>query len=113
MTIERVPSSASSATPFRRREPAAAAASTMIGVSAGATAAWSGVLESWFEALDQTPFAVGVERAIAQVAGIHVDGADLWMQIEFAEGVVPSLILRVTPGMSVRDALEAVQRMLR
>jgi hypothetical protein len=85
----------------------------MVWEAAGATAAWTGVLESWFEALDQTSFMVGVDRAIAQVAGIHVDGADLWMQIEFAEGAAPSVILRVTPGMSVRDALDAVQRMLR
>jgi hypothetical protein len=85
----------------------------MIREPAGATGAWGGVLESWFEALDQRPFEAGVTRAIAQVTGIHVDGADLWMQIEFAEGVAPSVVLRVTPGMSVRDALERVQRMIR
>jgi hypothetical protein len=68
---------------------------------------------AWFDVLDQRRFTVGHERLTAQVAGIHVVGADTWIQIEFAEDRQRSLLLQLTPETGVGAAVEAIEHSLR
>jgi hypothetical protein len=64
----------------------------------------------WFKALDCRCFAVGAERWIAQVVGIHVVGIDVWIQLESATGALRSLTLRVTRGATLPEVLEMIER---
>lgn len=68
---------------------------------------------AWFDVLDQRRFTVGHERLTAQVAGIHVVGADTWIQLEFAEDQQRSLLLQLTPETGVGAAVEAIEHSLR
>jgi hypothetical protein len=74
--------------------------------------AWSGGAQWWFAALDQRCFAAGTERWTAQVVGIHVDGFDVWIQLESAGTPFRSLLLHVRPGMHLFDAVEAIETMI-
>ena len=69
------------------------------------TRATSAVVQWWFSAFDQKLVAVGAERWIAQVVGIHVDGPDLWIQLAAAADPSRSAVLHITSGMRVDDAL--------
>ena len=64
----------------------------------------------WFSALDYRCFAVGAERWIAQVVGVHVVGDDVWVQLESAIGALRSLTLRITRGMTLPEVLEMIER---
>lgn len=72
--------------------------------SAGTTLA----RESWFDLLDQRRFIVGSARLTAQVAGVHVVGADTWIQLGFVEDASRSMLLHLTPGTPVSAAVEAI-----
>jgi hypothetical protein len=63
----------------------------------------------WFSALDQKVVAVGAERWVAQVVGIHVDGPDLWIQIAAAADPTRSAVLHITSGMRIEDALARIE----
>lgn len=88
------------------------APSTVAGSVDVVKGAGSGAAQWWFAALDQRCFAVGALRWTTQVVGIHVHGLDVWIQLESAEEPVRSLVLHVTPGMQLFDALEAIERMI-
>ena len=68
--------------------------------------------ESWFDLLDQRRFVVGGQHWTAQVAGVHVAGLDVWVQIEFEEDRRRSVLLRLTPDTGIAGAIEAIQRLL-
>ncbi|MGH9722628.1 MAG: hypothetical protein ACRD8O_20650 [Bryobacteraceae bacterium] len=76
------------------------------------TGPWSGAAQWWFAALDRRSFVVGGTEWIVHVAGIHVARFDVWVQLDLA-GVAPrSLVLRITRGMNVPDALAAIETMI-
>jgi hypothetical protein len=63
----------------------------------------------WFTALDQRVVAVGAERWMAQVVGIHVDGPDLWIQLAAAGDPSRSAVLHVTAGMRLAAESASVE----
>ena len=69
--------------------------------------------DAWFDILDQRRFLVGRQQLTAQVAGIHVVGANTWIQLEFAEDHHRSLLLQLPPGMGVGAAVDAIHDLLR
>lgn len=69
--------------------------------------------DAWFDILDQRRFQVGRQQLTAQVAGIHVVGANTWIQLEFAEDQRRSLLLQLPPGMGVGAAVDAIHDLLR
>ncbi len=69
--------------------------------------------ESWFNLLDQRSFFHGDERLTARVAGVHVDGLDTWIQLEFEEDRRRSLLLYLAPGTNVGAAVDAIHSSLR
>jgi hypothetical protein len=69
--------------------------------------------DAWFDVLDQRRFMIGRQQLTAQVAGIHVVGANTWIQLEFAEDVRRSLLLQLPPGMGVGAAVDAIHELLR
>ena len=68
--------------------------------------------ESWFDLLDQRSFFHGDERLTARVAGVHVDGLDTWIQLEFEEDRRRSLLVYLAPGSSVGAAVDAIHTSL-
>ena len=76
------------------------------------TGPWSGAARWWFQALDHRQFAVAGQHWTAHVAGIHMVSFDVWVQLDLA-GVTPcSLVLHITRGMNVPDALAAIESMI-
>ena len=76
------------------------------------TGPWSGAARWWFEALDHRQFAVAGQHWTAHVAGIHMMRFDVWVQLELA-GVTPrSLVLHITRGMNVPEALATIESMI-
>lgn len=69
---------------------------------------WNTAARRWFEALDRKAITVGGTRWVAQVVGIHGDLPDLWIQLESRHHTRRSLLLHVTLGTSVDDALAAI-----
>jgi hypothetical protein len=84
----------------------------MTGTAEILTGPWCGAARWWFGALDCRSFVVGGREWTAHVAGIHVAGFDVWIQLDLA-GIVPrSLVLHITRGMNVPDALAAIESMI-
>ena len=76
------------------------------------TGPWSGAARWWFKVLDRRHFAVAGQNWTAHVAGIHMARFDVWVQLDLS-GVTPrSLVLHITRGMNVPDALEAIESMI-
>lgn len=76
------------------------------------TGPWSGAARWWFQALDHRQFAVAGQHWTAHVAGIHMVRFDVWVQLDLA-GVTPrSLVLHITRGMNVPEALAAIESMI-
>jgi hypothetical protein len=67
----------------------------------------------WFDLLDQRPVTVDQECWTAQVFGVHVAGADAWIQLEFEEDRRRSLLLHVTPLTGIGAAIDAIRAALR
>jgi hypothetical protein len=76
-------------------------------------AAYSGMAHWWFTALDQRAVLVGAERWLTRVMGIHVDGFDLWIQIEAAAQQIRSFVIRVREPMSVEQAVAEIEQRIR
>jgi hypothetical protein len=88
------------------------ARSIMTGTAEILTGPWCGAARWWFGALDCRSFVVGGREWTAHVAGIHVARFDVWIQLDMA-GVVPrSLVLHITRGMNVPDAVAAIESMI-
>ena len=69
--------------------------------------------QEWFDLLDQRRFDVEHECWTAQVFGVHVAGAEAWIQLEFAEDRRRSLLLHVTALTGISAAVEAIRAALR
>ena len=69
--------------------------------------------QEWFDLLDQRRFTVDHESWTAQVFGVHVDGLDAWIQLEFAEDRRRSLLLHVTALTGIGAVVEAIRTALR
>lgn len=67
----------------------------------------------WFTALDQRPLAVGPERWLTQVVGVHTDGSDVWIQLLPLREQLRDFTIRVSPGMSLDDVLGEIQQLIR
>ena len=67
----------------------------------------------WFTELDQRALAVGSERWLTQVVGVHVEGGDVWIQLQSLPEQLRDLTIRVRPGMSVDDVVSAVEAEIR
>ena len=63
----------------------------------------------WFTALDQRSLAVGADRWLTQVVGVHVDGGEVWIQLQSLPAQLHDFTIRVRPEMSVDDVVTAVQ----
>ena len=84
----------------------------MTGTAEILTGPWCGAARWWFGALDCRSFVVSGREWTAHVAGIHVARFDVWIQLDMA-GVVPrSLVLHITRGMNVPDAVAAIESMI-
>ena len=62
----------------------------------------------WFTGLDQRPFTVDNMRRTMRVLGVHVEGSNTWIQLEFAEDPDTSLLLHLTPWAGLQDAVNMV-----
>lgn len=67
----------------------------------------------WFTALDQRSLAVGADRWLTQVVGIHVDGGEVWIQLQSLPAQLHDFTIRVRPEMSVDDVVTAVEAQIR
>lgn len=76
------------------------------------TGPWCGAARWWFGALDCRSFIVGGHEWIAHVAGIHVARFDVWIQLDLLGVATRSLVLHVTRGMNLPDALAAIEAMI-
>ena len=76
-------------------------------------AALHGSAHWWFAALDHRWFSVGAERWLTQVVGVHVDGHDVWIQLQSLGEQLRDFTIRVRPGMSVADVVHTVETMIR
>jgi len=84
----------------------------MTGTAEILTGPWCGAARWWFGALVCRSFVVDGREWTAHVAGIHVARFDVWIQLDLA-GIVPrSLVLHITRGMNVPDALAAIESMI-
>lgn len=73
----------------------------------------SSTAHQWFTMLDQRPVSVGSERWRTQVVGIHEDGSDVWIQLQPLREQLRDLTIRVRPGMSVQDVVDAIEALIR
>jgi hypothetical protein len=67
----------------------------------------------WFAALDQKPLSIGVERWLTQVVGVHLDGDDVWIQVQPLREQLRDFTIRVAPGMGVDDVLGTIVTLIR
>jgi len=72
-----------------------------------------GAARWWFAALDQRWFSSGAERWLTQVVGIHEAGDDIWIQLETLGEQLHGVTVRVLPGMSLADVVQAVETQIR
>jgi hypothetical protein len=70
------------------------------------------VADWWFAALDQRPFTVDDVCWTTQVVGVHLDGFDRWIQIEFAEHGGSSVLLHLAPLAGLQDAVDMIHAAL-
>jgi hypothetical protein len=68
------------------------------------------VVERWFHALHQREIDTDTDEWVAQVAGIHVDGQEIWIQIAAGEGPGEEmLLLHVSAWTTVDQAIAALK----
>ena len=70
------------------------------------------IAQYWFSALDHRRFGVGQNRWTAVVAGIHVLGRDVWIQVQSARNKHRSCTVHITSETSLQDALGELERMI-
>ena len=68
--------------------------------------------QEWFDLLDQRRFTVDHESWTAQVFGVHVAGAEAWIQLAFAEDTRRSLLLHVTSLTGIGAVVDAIRSAL-
>ena len=67
----------------------------------------------WFSALDQRSLAVGADRWLTQVVGVHVEGGEVWIQLQSLPEELQDFTIRVGPEMTVDDVVTAVEAQIR
>lgn len=67
------------------------------------------VADCWFAALDQRSFISDSRLWITRVLGVHLDGLNTWIQLEFAEHPDSSFLLRLTPWAGLQDAVSIIR----
>jgi hypothetical protein len=67
----------------------------------------------WFTALDQRSLAVGPERWLTQVVGVHLEGGEVWIQLQSLPEQLQDFTIRVRPDMTVDDVVTAVEAQIR
>jgi len=67
----------------------------------------------WFTALDQRFLVVCADRWLTQVVGVHVDGREVWIQLQSLPEQLRDFTIRVLPDMSVEDVVRAVEAQIR
>ena len=68
----------------------------------------SEVVDRWFRALDQRRVRIGLHEWLLQVTGIYADHDDVWIQLADGCWDGGSVVLRVTSGTTVDQALQAL-----
>lgn len=63
----------------------------------------------WCAALDGRELGSGDEAWEVRVAGTHVDGQDLWIQLQSADDPSQSVVLHVVRGASWHEAMSALR----
>jgi len=81
--------------------------------SASIDEASRGDAQWWFSALDQRVLSIDAERWLTQVVGVHLDGADVWIQVQPLREQLRDLTIRVSPGMGVDDVVRSIETMIR
>ena len=77
----------------------------------GSDQSQSNVVGRWFRALDQRRIRVGHKDWLLHVTGIFLDRDDnVWIQIADAYAEGGSILLRVSSGTSIDDALNALEK---
>jgi hypothetical protein len=67
------------------------------------------VVERWFHALHQREIDTETDEWVAQVAGIHLDGQEIWIQIAAGDGPAEMLLLHVSAWTTVDQAIAALK----
>jgi hypothetical protein len=68
--------------------------------------------DDWFDALDNRRLDARGERWSVQVLGIHADGPDLWLQVALSDHLEESLVLHITPSVTLDDVLRTLRARL-
>lgn len=63
----------------------------------------------WFNVLDQRRIGSRSKSWIVQIAGIHADGSDLWIQSAPSGQPTRSIVLHVSTQASVGEAMTALE----
>ena len=66
------------------------------------------IADWWFAGLDQRPFIVHTLPWTTRVLGVHLDGFNTWIQIEFVEDGSP-LLLHLTGPARLQDAVDVIR----
>jgi|RhiMethySRZTD1v2_1073278.scaffolds.fasta_scaffold16798_7 hypothetical protein len=66
------------------------------------------LIDRWFRALDQRKIRIGLRDWHVQVTGIHIDEADVWIQMTDGRVQGASVLLRVSLTTSVDQAVRAL-----
>jgi hypothetical protein len=59
---------------------------------------WPAAALWWFEALDGRSLGDGAHRSTVQVAGMHLEGSDIWIQLQSSEDPSHCFLLHVVRG---------------
>ncbi len=78
-----------------------------LGVPAPETQSTTSLIDRWYRALDYRRITVGTRCWLVLVAGIHVHGNNLWIQMFDADNANESLVLCVPRGTSIESATTA------
>jgi len=65
--------------------------------------------DRWFETLDQRQIDVGARRWTARVTGIHLDGAEAWIQIAAGRAQKKSLVLHLSGWTTIDQVVAAMK----
>lgn len=69
---------------------------------------WPAAARWWFAALDGRSLGEGSDSWTVQVVGMHVDGSDLWIQLQSAVDPTQGFVLHVIRGTSWYDAVSTL-----
>jgi hypothetical protein len=62
--------------------------------------------DRWYLALDNQRLKIGARSWVVQVDGIHSQGEELWIQLSRIGFEDRGLVMHVTPGVEIEEALK-------